>query len=143
MLSASDAVEIYQCKLCLGEVKETVDVGLNIQMIRGQCFPLAKKYGVSPRTIRDIWNRRTWGYATKHLWPIENEITRATSAAHEESKLSTQVLFNLDYECWRVDFGKLLARKFTGIQGDRKVRKTPNRAENVEFYTSRHQQNLK
>ena len=33
---------------------------------------LAKKYGVSPKAIRDIWNRRTWQNGTRHLW-AEND----------------------------------------------------------------------
>lgn len=42
-------------------------------VMRGKSGPLASKYGVSPRTIRDIWNRKTWGYATEHLWSLEQE----------------------------------------------------------------------
>jgi hypothetical protein len=29
---------------------------------------LAKHFDVSPKTIRDIWNRRTWANETRHLW---------------------------------------------------------------------------
>jgi hypothetical protein len=29
---------------------------------------LAKQFNVSPKTIRDIWNRRTWANETRHLW---------------------------------------------------------------------------
>ena len=27
-----------------------------------------RRYGVSPKTIRDIWNRATWAKATRHMW---------------------------------------------------------------------------
>ncbi len=37
---------------------------MNEPRIRGLSQPLAKRYGVSPKTIRDIWNRRTWTLAT-------------------------------------------------------------------------------
>ena len=29
---------------------------------------LACRYGVAPRTVRDIWNLRTWAEATRPLW---------------------------------------------------------------------------
>ena len=32
------------------------------------CKKIAPKYGVSPKTIRDIWRGRTWLHATEHLW---------------------------------------------------------------------------
>ena len=38
----------------------------------GRSSMLAKKYGVSPKAIRDIWNRRTWQNGTRHLW-AEND----------------------------------------------------------------------
>jgi hypothetical protein len=28
---------------------------------------VAEKYGVSPKTVRDIWNRKTWIAATLHM----------------------------------------------------------------------------
>ena len=34
---------------------------------RGQILALAKKFKVTPKTIRDIWNRRTWRNATSRL----------------------------------------------------------------------------
>ena len=34
---------------------------------RGQILALAKKFQVTPKTIRDIWNRRTWRNATSRL----------------------------------------------------------------------------
>ena len=32
--------------------------------VRGMSGPISKVYGVSARTIRDIWNQKTWAYAT-------------------------------------------------------------------------------
>ena len=34
---------------------------------RGQILALAKKFKVTPKTIRDIWNRRTWRNVTSRL----------------------------------------------------------------------------
>ena len=31
---------------------------------------LSEQYGVSPKAVRDIWNRKTWVYATQHLSPL-------------------------------------------------------------------------
>uniref|UniRef100_A0A7S0M491 Uncharacterized protein n=1 Tax=Cryptomonas curvata TaxID=233186 RepID=A0A7S0M491_9CRYP len=44
---------------------------INELAMKGQSAPLAKRYGVSPKTIRDIWNRRTWAYVTIQLWCLE------------------------------------------------------------------------
>lgn len=37
--------------------------------MRGKSSKLAKKYGVSAKTVRDIWNHKSWIKATNHLWP--------------------------------------------------------------------------
>lgn len=29
---------------------------------------VANEYGVSPKTIRDVWNRKTWVKVTRPLW---------------------------------------------------------------------------
>ena len=36
--------------------------------VRGESSVLAKQYGVSPKTIREIWNRKSWTEATAALW---------------------------------------------------------------------------
>eukprot|EP00960_Hanusia_phi_P050941 760511-Hanusia_phi.AAC.1 len=36
---------------------------------------LGAKYGVSPKTIRDIWNKRTWVHATVGLWSKEEQLS--------------------------------------------------------------------
>ncbi len=33
----------------------------------------AKKYNVSPKTIRDVLNRRTWAKETRHLWAKDEQ----------------------------------------------------------------------
>ena len=63
---------------------------------------LAKKFGVSSRTVRDIWNLRTWTEATRPLWssadfaraarkhgcaPSQRPEDRIPDAAHDEWKL--------------------------------------------------------
>jgi hypothetical protein len=38
----------------------------------------AKKYNVSPKTIRDILNRRTWTKETRHLWAQDEQASIRT-----------------------------------------------------------------
>mmetsp|Transcript_7369 Transcript_7369/g.22515 ORF Transcript_7369/g.22515 Transcript_7369/m.22515 type:complete len:234 (+) Transcript_7369:82-783(+) len=52
ILTAEQAVEIFK-------LKEFISDGT-----KGASVPIARQYGVSPKTIRDIWNRRTWMDAT-------------------------------------------------------------------------------
>ena len=61
VLTAQQAADIYKLKPLLCETSDQ-------PKIRGQSIPIANQYGVSPKTIRDIWNRRTWVVATKHLY---------------------------------------------------------------------------
>ncbi len=63
MLHESDAIILYLLK---------IDASTNNQSKRGRSGPISKLFGVSARTVRDIWNRKTWAYATKHLWACED-----------------------------------------------------------------------
>ena len=68
MLEESDAIKIYQFMV---DWKIQAHKGLKGRSFRGQSEPVSKLFGVSSRTVRDIWNRRTWVFATKHLWACE------------------------------------------------------------------------
>ena len=61
LLTKEQAAEIYM----IG--RAFTDSGLD-PLCGGRSALMAKKYGVSPKTIRDIWNRRTWQNETRHLW---------------------------------------------------------------------------
>ena len=39
----------------------------------GNAIAVAKKYCISPKTVRDIWHRRTWTKETRHLWASTDE----------------------------------------------------------------------
>jgi hypothetical protein len=41
-----------------------------IPKINRRSIQLGKLYNVSAKTIRDIWNHRTWTFATRHLWSL-------------------------------------------------------------------------
>ena len=67
VLNAKKAIEIYKEKLVLSKTSSfrTPPGG-------SQIIPLAKRFGVSPKTIRDIWNRKTWTFETLDLWAEEH-----------------------------------------------------------------------
>ena len=44
--------------------------------VRGESARLSKRYGVSAKTIRDIWNRKSWVNTTAPLWGKEIDITQ-------------------------------------------------------------------
>ena len=66
------ALEIYKCKLDL-LTPRTFKSSLENRnsRTRGQSPLVGKAFGVSAKTIRDIWNRRTWATATSCLWELE------------------------------------------------------------------------
>ena len=76
ILTAEQAIEIYGLK----PVPRT-DL-LKLPRMRGLSLPIAKKYGVSPKTIRDIWNRRTWAFATVSLLPSEHDVRKSLNSTH-------------------------------------------------------------
>ncbi len=69
VLTQYDAAEIYLHKLklitptCFKSCFQT-----NSIKIRRESAKLALKYGVTAKSIRDIWNHRSWQKATMHLW---------------------------------------------------------------------------
>jgi hypothetical protein len=70
-LTEEQAMEIYMHKVASISSGQYSTSPINELAMKGQSAPLAKQYGVSPKTIRDIWNRRTWAYVTIQLWCLE------------------------------------------------------------------------
>ena len=72
VLSSPQVIEIYKHKLRLLR-PSTFESCLQSaeSRIKGQSVPVASLFGVSPKTVRDIWNRRTWAHATNFLWDHE------------------------------------------------------------------------
>ncbi len=69
MLSEQQVVEIYMAKLALRAHSRDDAPDANKKVfIKGQSGRVSAMYGVTPRTIRDIWNHQSWAYATRHLW---------------------------------------------------------------------------
>ena len=75
MLTEREAVAIYEIKI---ELKYQIILECfspsNFSSLWGKTGPISKRYGVSSRTVKYIWNRQTWTHATNHLWPDEPEI---------------------------------------------------------------------
>lgn len=70
-LSESEAVAIYQRKLDLMNTFSSEPRRLMLINLKNESVALAKAYRVSPKTITDVWNRKTWIIATSHLWEPE------------------------------------------------------------------------
>ena len=80
MLTAGTVVEIYKHKIRLrGQKTSTARKSSQDPSVRGKSSPVSKLYGVSPRTVRDIWNRRTWADVTSHLHDYEAILPSTTS----------------------------------------------------------------
>ena len=77
MLMEHQAVEIYMRKLSINALAEPNEAKIRhaVLLLRRECESLAKCYGLTPRAINDIWNRRSWAYATHHLWAQEQDGT--------------------------------------------------------------------
>ena len=90
VLSASQASQIYQLKFMAST--SALDPNTPGQEVSYSIL-LAAQYGVSSKTIRDIWNRKTWIHATQPLF--DQEQAGSSSAAYHEY-LDRQVRICLD-----------------------------------------------
>ena len=61
VLTPQLAREIYLYKAEL----ESLDHSATL--LKGRSVSISKKYNVSPKAIRDVWNRRTWVFATETI----------------------------------------------------------------------------
>ena len=92
VLCSSQATEIYQHKLSLlqpssfGACLQTAE-----SRMKGQSVPVAELFGVSPKTVRDIWNRRTWACATQHLWTNDHLFGSTMSSIDVRQSIEMQV----------------------------------------------------
>ena len=63
------------------------------------CKSIAPRYGVSPKTIRDIWRGRTWLHATDHLWPGDEKWQRESKTSQKASRDAKPKLPAAESEC--------------------------------------------
>ena len=73
MLMEYQAVEIYRRKISSYASARSYEdkSSLNVCLLRRESESLSKRYKITIRAIQDIWNRRSWAYATNHLWAQE------------------------------------------------------------------------
>lgn len=72
VLDQGKAVEIYAQKIAaLRPSTYKASLITSEERLRGKRKQLSKRYGVSAKTIRDVWNRKSWFGATEHLWKLE------------------------------------------------------------------------
>jgi hypothetical protein len=57
--------------------------------VKGRSVPVGKMFNVSAKTIRDIWSRRTWSFATCHLWKGERKYCQGS--AHRQVTIQPQL----------------------------------------------------
>jgi hypothetical protein len=59
-LNKEAALEIFQAKCCNGGKRSRLSA------------ILGRRYGITAKAVRDIWNGRTWANVTKPLWTAED-----------------------------------------------------------------------
>ena len=93
MLDEQQVVEIYMAKLALrAQCQDDASDANMAKGIKGQSVPFSVMYGVTSRTIRDIWNHLSWAYATRHLWDVGPQL----SAENRIDKPTVEVVSHLD-----------------------------------------------
>ena len=68
-LSPDLAMKIYAYKL--DWIKIFGPYNVNARLIKFNCTRVAKKFNVSAKAVKDIWNKRTWAIATCSRWDAE------------------------------------------------------------------------
>ena len=71
MLTELQAIEIYRKKIEFMSKAGSEQIN-PLQIFASESIMVGKVYGVSPRTVQNIWNRRSWAYATKQFWMCES-----------------------------------------------------------------------
>jgi uncharacterized protein YjcR len=80
MLTVKEAVEIYKMKISLQNQIRHRLTRADFLSLWGKTSPVAKMFGVKPRTVKYIWNRHTWAHATKHLWASESGLEETSKS---------------------------------------------------------------
>ena len=83
LLTEQQAVEIYKYRRATDHSQSDS----YYSHLVGKSSDVAVKYNISPKAVRDIWNRRTWIQETRHLWAAD-EIPRLRRNITKSSKLS-------------------------------------------------------
>lgn len=71
ILTADDAQSIYLMKVYTTQHAPTES--LRQSHLRQICKFLVSVHHVSPKTIRDVWNHKTWVHVTQPLWSYDRK----------------------------------------------------------------------
>ena len=97
VMSADNAVRIYGEKVQILQKFyisiDSVECGAQADPLRGWSCKIGRLFHVSPKTIRDIWSRRTWHHDTFHLWSTDADICFSRSPAGEKFHRRTVFFF--------------------------------------------------
>lgn len=80
VLTTESAVAIYR-------LRPKARGGAGVGAVKSHTTEIARRYGVTAKTIRDIWNRTTWAKDTKHLWTDEESRLYIFQRARMSAKL--------------------------------------------------------
>jgi hypothetical protein len=83
ILTENEAIKIYQVKLAN-------DVSTSIGSIRTSARSLATDYGVSEKTIRDVWSCRTWYMETLPLDTSRKQMTQPRLPGRPKGAMDTK-----------------------------------------------------
>ncbi len=95
VLTPKLAKEIYKRKLVLLTQTGSEFNFNGLLALKGQSVPIAHVYNVSAKTIRDIWNRKTWKFATRELWCEEEDETAGTHVSTAQVDLMPIMAYDL------------------------------------------------
>ena len=73
IISRNLAVEIYSYKIRFAAYSKCSVTSSSLRKARTR---VSKLFDVIPKTVKDIWNRKSWVQATSHLWVLETEYIR-------------------------------------------------------------------
>jgi hypothetical protein len=91
VLTAKQAEEIFRMKISMVKmIGPKICTRASYNLLRGKSVSISSEYNVSPKTIRDIWNRRTWQRATCHLWQYDD-----VSSMKEDFKVKDSTHFQV------------------------------------------------
>ncbi len=76
ILTNEQAVDIYIHKMTILQslISNPSLLLTNENPLRGRSMSVSLTFDISSKTVRDIWNRRIWQNATKHLWTAEETL---------------------------------------------------------------------
>uniref|UniRef100_A0A7S0MMZ1 Uncharacterized protein n=1 Tax=Cryptomonas curvata TaxID=233186 RepID=A0A7S0MMZ1_9CRYP len=74
VLTVDQAAEIFNLRVpfCQATSSSARD-----RLFTSRSITVSRIYGVSPKAVRDIWNKRTWRHATRALWTEDDQLQHA------------------------------------------------------------------